>query len=203
LGLVPFWFGPVDDRRSAFVVDPRVNAADVDELLAGDEPVDAASLRDLAGADQRGLGTVEHLLATPPSERGCDYASGATALIVEEGAALTEDWTTFGPTLAPDDAQANDSLRDIVSGALRAVEMAGDEPGTPGTAARLAGARWALLGDGDDITGVAPLLADATVEQLAAEFDAADAMALERTIVTEVVSELGISVNFSDADGDG
>ena len=203
LELVPFWFGPVDDRRSVFIVDPRVNVEDVDELAAGVEPVDATSLRDLAGADQRGLGAVEHLAAGEASERACEYASGATALVVEEGAALADEWTSFGPTLAGSEEQANDSLRDIVSGALRAIEMAGEEPGTPGAAARLAGARWVLLGDGNENSGLAPLLADSTVEQLTAEFDAADAMALERTIVTEVVGELGISVNFSDADGDG
>ncbi len=203
LELAPFWFGPVDDRRSVFIVDPRTNSDDIDELVAGDEPVDATSLRDLAGADQRGLGAVGHLAVGEASDRACAYAAGAAALVVEEGAALADEWASFGPTLAGSDEQANDSLRDIVSGALRSIEMAGEEPDAPGADARLAGARWVLLGDGDQFVGLAPLLADSTVDQLTAEFDAADVMALERTIVTEVVSELGISVNFSDADGDG
>ena len=64
--------------------------------------------------------------------------------------------------------------------------------------------RWALLGDGGAVEGIAPLL-DRFDHRTTRPPSSTprDAMALERTIMTEVVSELGISVNFSDADGDG
>jgi hypothetical protein len=54
------------------------------------------------------------------------------------------------------------------------------------------------------------LLDDAVVQQLRVDFDAAIANpdtdtldAVERTVLTNVVSALGLSVQFSDADGDG
>ena len=144
------------------------------------EPVDATSLRDLAGADQRGLGAVEHLAAGERrrNERA-STPSGPPTLVVDEGAALADDWATFGPTLAGR-RRAGQRLaaRHREWSARVPSRWPARSPDTPGAEARLAGARWVLLGDGDEIAGLAPLLADATVEQLAAEFDAADAMAL-------------------------
>ena len=198
----PFWSGPVMDRRSRFAIDPTANPGTIDELVAGDQPVDATSLRDLSSASQRGLGAIEYLVTTAPTERTCAYATGAAVLVTDETAAVADEWQTFGPSLAADDETANMALRDVVSDALGALRIVKDDPEAAGNDARVAGVRWLLLGD-DVAPGLAPLLSDATVEQLIAEFDGEAVNEYERTIASSVVGELGITVNFSDADGDG
>lgn len=200
--LSPFWFGPGNDRRSMFVVDPLPNPDDVDALADGDDqPVDATSLRELTGGDQRGLGSLEVLLASPPTPRRCDYARGLVGLVSEEGDALTEAWLTYGDEVAADDESANVALRNIISQSLFAVRMAA-EPDDELADARLAGVRWALVGGGGH-DGITALLSDDTVIRLTGELDAANAAAAEITITTAVVGELGTTINFSDADGDG
>jgi predicted lipoprotein len=201
LELSPFWFGPVMSRRSRFVVDPAIVADDIDALAAGTQPVDAASLADLAGADQRGLGAIEHLTASAPDDRRCEYATGLAELIGLELAALAADWVEYGPSLAAGDAAANMALQDMVSETLFAVRTLKERPDAVGNDALAAGIRWMLLG-GDGGDGIAPLLPDDTVERLASEFDAGLPNEYERTIATDVVGALGIAVNFSDADGD-
>jgi Imelysin len=207
--LEPFWFGPAADRRSKYLIDWEIAPTEVDAIVAGSEPIDAASVRDVIGADQRGLEAVEHLFAGPVDARRCAYATAIGAVIVEEADALAAEWTTFGPTLATDDAAANDALTDIVSESLFVTSSVGDSDGGELQAHRLAGVRWVMLGDGD-VSGLAPLFGDDVVEQLTSELDAAaadpsgePAMNVQRTIETNVVSELGIPVKFSDADGDG
>jgi predicted lipoprotein len=202
LELAPFWFGPVMSRRSRFVVDPAIVADDIDALAAGIQPVDAAALADLAGADQRGLGAIEYLTAFAPDDRRCEYATGLAELIEGELAALAADWLDYGPGLAAGDAAANMALQDMVSETLFAVRTLKERPDAIGNDAIAAGIRWMLLGD-DDSDGLAPLLTGDTVEQLASEFDAGLPNEYERTIATDVVGALGIAVNFSDADGDG
>lgn len=204
--LRPFSFGPAGDRRSMFIIDPPTRAEDVDALADGDDPVDADSLRELAGADQRGLGAIDHLLAGEPTGQRCAYALGAADLVTEELAALAQDWESYGPGLSADDEGANAALRNIVSNSLFAVQMTIDEPDPELDEHRLAGVRIALIGgEGTEPPhdGISPLLSDELVEQLTAELDAGDAAALEITINTDVVGELGTTVNFSDADGDG
>jgi predicted lipoprotein len=202
LATAPFWSGPVMERRSRFSIDPTPNPGTIDELVAGDQQVDATSLRELAGAGQRGLGAIEHLIVAAPTERTCAYATGAAELVAAETAAVAADWRTFGPSLAVDEQTANMALRDMVSDAIGALRIVKATPDAPGNEARVAGVRWLLLGD--ELTpGLAPLLSDATVEQLSAEFDAGAVGEYERTIASSVVGELGITVNFSDADGDG
>ena len=51
--------------------------------------------------------------------------------------------------------------------------------------------------------GMAPLLDDQTVSSLTDEFARDDAAAAALTIAVDAVSQLGITLNFSDADGDG
>lgn len=200
--LRPFSFGPANDRRSMFVVDPQVRVEDVDALGLDGAPVDAGSLRELAGADQRGWGAVEHLVTGEPTARRCAYATGAATLVADELAALAEDWLDYGPSLGADDDAANVALRNIVSESLFAAQMVTDEPDPTLDEHRLNGIRLALLGAaGDD--GITSLLSDDLVERVTAELDAADAMAIQVTISTDIVGELGTTVNFSDADGDG
>jgi len=94
--------------------------------------------------------------------------------------------------------------------------------------ARTAGIRAALLGNSGD-GGLSPLLDHDVVEQVAAELDGIDAALdaldssledaieedpqavtsvrqameeLKKTVLTDVVGELGVAIGFSDADGD-
>ena len=223
VALSPFWFGPVMDRRSRFVIDPTARADDVAALVEADDPVDAVALRETVGADQRGLGALEVLADLADDVRGrriCSYALGNARLVAEETAALAEDWASFGPTLDDSEEVADDTLGEMVNQARFALAtlMTDEEQDT--ATARLAGIRWALIGPpgpstapGDDDgseTGIAVLLGDEVVEQLDAEFRAAETSidddtidALLTTIETNVVSTLGLSIQFSDADGDG
>ncbi|QQS24251.1 MAG: hypothetical protein IPM43_12680 [Actinomycetota bacterium] len=212
--LRPFWFGPAMDRRSRSLVDYPADAADVAELAASDTPVDPDSLRELVGADQRGLGAIEILATDDPGDRECEYLVSAATLVADETTGLAADWDQFGPTLSVDDAAANAALTDIVSETLFALPLTSSD--NPMAVGQLAGARWAMLGDdgatdnGGGARGIAPLLDASVVDQLTTEFDAHAAqpsfdteMALERTIKTNVAGDLGITVKFSDADGDG
>lgn len=202
LRLRPFSFGPANDRRSMFIIDPPAREEDVDALGEQGHAVDADSLRDLAGADQRGWGAVDHLLAGENSDRRCEYAIGAASLTAAEFALLADDWAEYGPTLASGDDQANVALRNIVSESLFAAQMVTDEPDPTFDAERLTGIRLALLGD-DTHAGLVPLLSDDVVERLTSELDTGDAGAVQITISTDIVGQLGTTVNFSDADGDG
>lgn len=216
VSLLPFWFGPVMDRRSRFVVDPTVIEREVAQLLDGTDPIDAASLRDLYGADQRGLAAIEQLVdivdGSAPTDRECDYVTASGALVAEEAAALSADWELAGPQFAGSEAAANEAIESMVNEILFGIVGLADDPDIAAAASKLAGMRWAILGDstrGDDANGISSLLDAEVVEQLVFEFDAAvgldaDAVkALEVTITTNVVSALGLSVQFSDADGDG
>ncbi len=139
--------------------------------------------------------------------RTCEFGRANAALVAEESAALAADWAVFGPTLSADDATANDALELMVNESLFAL-VALQSGQDPGGDAKLAGVRWALVGDNGD-SGIAPLLAGDVVEQLNLEFDSAQTLdgdalkAIEQTVSTNIVSALGLSVQFSDADGDG
>ena len=200
--LRPFGFGPANEQRSMFVIDPRPRFDDVDALGAQGAAVDAESLRDLAGADQRGWGTVVHLAEGDATERRCEYASGAARLTADELDALAQEWTTYGPGLSESDA-ADVALRNIVSESIFAAQMVVDEPDPAFDDHRLAGIHMAVLGDGISNPGLTPLLSDGVVERLTAALDAGDAMTVQVILTTDVVGELGTTVNFSDADGDG
>jgi predicted lipoprotein len=207
--LEPFWFGPAADRRSKYLVDWEIAPAEVDTVVNGADPIDAASVRDVIGADQRGLEAIEYLFAGPVDGRDCEYAQAIGAVISEEAEALATAWTTFGPQLAVDDAAANDALTNMVSESLFVTSSVGDGDGSELQAHRLAGVRWVMVGD-ETIAGLAPLLSPEVLELLTSDLDAAAAdpqgqpvSYVQSTIQTNVVSELGIPVMFSDADGDG
>lgn len=201
----PFWSGPVMERRAQFTIDDGVDPDGVDALLATSDPVDSASLRTTVGAKKRGLSALAYLLTGEPDERRCAYASGIADLVAEEAAAVGEAWLTYGNSSVTDDMTANDALRDIVSNADFAARqvVAGNTPELD--EALLEGARWAILGEGPDteLHGITELLDDDTIDTLTEEFDAGDAEAIDTTLATDVVGQLGLTLNFSDADGDG
>ena len=217
VSVAPFWFGPVMERRSRFVVDPTVTAEQITAILDGTDALDAASLRDLYGADQRGLEAIDQLTElvgdAVPTQRECEYAMASAGLVAEEAAALATAWADQGADFGADDDAANDAIESMVNEVLFGIVTLENDPNVEAATAELAAMRWALLGDATasttDIDGIAPLLDDEVVTQLTTEFAAAadldgDALrALETTISTNVVSALGLSVQFSDADGDG
>jgi hypothetical protein len=130
-------------------------------------------------------------------------------LVAEETQLLAADWTDYGPQQSADEAAANDALELIVNESLFALDAMRRQP-APTDAVKLAGVRWALLGDGsDESLGITELLDDDVVERLESEFTAAKTLEdgalneVGRTLTTNVVSTLGLSVQFSDADGDG
>jgi predicted lipoprotein len=217
VSVLPFWFGPVMERRSRFIIDPTVTTSDVLDILDAGDPVDAAALRELYGADQRGLAVIEELIGLAggavPERQLCEYATASAGLVAEEAAALAATWRDVGPDLAVDDEAANATIEGAVNEVLFGLVGLANDPAVHVAEAKLAGMRWTILGDPTASTGntvgMSGLLDDEVVEQLTAELDAAaglDAeaiMDLERTITTNVVSSLGLSVQFSDADGDG
>lgn len=96
------WVGPVMDRRSWAVIDWPVAEIEIDDLLADATIVlDTERIGSRIGADQRGLGAVEYLLAGAEAidngayddPRRCDYLGSLAAVMAQETALLINDWT--------------------------------------------------------------------------------------------------------------
>jgi predicted lipoprotein len=141
--LRPFRFGPLTDRRTvsdvAFMVDPdKINA-----VLAGAEPAVGPPFTNeslaAAGADVRGLATVEHLLfgRDPTDAETCAYAAAAAALVADATAEARAAWVDgvggdppFADELASPGGHYVDSqavLDDLVNGMTMSVsEMSND-----------------------------------------------------------------------------
>ncbi len=124
------WVGPAMERRSWARIDWPI-AADEIEALIIDPSVELTLdyLGTRIGADQRGLGAIEYLVAGDSSEAAialadparCAYLIGVTDVVVEETALLAADWEIgwddgdpYRTTLAADgaglDPLVNDSL---------------------------------------------------------------------------------------------
>lgn len=104
------WVGPVMDRRSWAVVRWPIAVDEIEELIADTSLVlDHDRLANRIGADQRGLGAVEHVLHTGAGgsaatsdrdvlealdgSRRCDYLRALTGVITEEASLLATGWT--------------------------------------------------------------------------------------------------------------
>ena len=105
----PVGVGPAMDRRLMSTVWYPIRPDDVDELVAGTEPITPESLDD-GSATARGLAAVERLLFEPDvSDQGlttgpaggrrCTYAAAATTLAGTASREVLGDWT--GETGAP------------------------------------------------------------------------------------------------------
>lgn len=99
----PVGVGPAMDRRLMSTVWYPVRPDDVDELVAGTDPITPESL-DAGSATTRGLAAVERLLFEPDvSDQGlatgpaggrrCTYASAATTLAGAAAREVLGDWT--------------------------------------------------------------------------------------------------------------
>jgi predicted lipoprotein len=217
-----WWMGPATDLRANALVDWPANPDDVDDLLAATDPtvIDADYLAEFVGADTRGYGAAAYVLEGAPLEaRACDFAVAATTLAASTIADVSEAWTdpAEGQPYRSELSEGDQGL-DVVVNQLLPL-LASREP--TNVAARGASIEDLLFGsDGD--SGLTPLLNDDLVTRLRAETDrllaAADlaeptdekapaeylaaAEALRATVATEVVAALGVTVTFSDADGD-
>lgn len=224
-----FWMGPVTDRRSNALVDWPAGDSDIDDLLAADEPatIDADYLAEFVGADTRGYGAAAYLLADAPIEgRACDFAVASAELSATEIEAVGAAWNE------PAEGEPyRDELADQKTGINVAVNhlivlLANNEPDF---LAERAASSEALLFGVDGKSGLAAMVDDdltarmrTEADALLAAADAADPAAgpdaapdatpdeatraaadeLRATIATEMVAELGVTVTFSDADGD-
>lgn len=97
------WVGPVMERRSWARVDWPIAPDEIEDLIV--DPSAELTLDYLGtriGADQRGLGAIEYLVAGDPSDAAtaladpdrCAYLAGVTDVVVEEAGLLAADWTT-------------------------------------------------------------------------------------------------------------
>ena len=185
-----FWVGPATDLRSNSIVDWPANAQDVDDLVAAEEPatIDVNYLAAYVGADTRGYGAVLTLLEQAPlDERQCGYANAATALAESGIDAVTAAWTD------PDDGEP---YRD---------ELADPEVGIDAVVNHL----LALLANKDaaNLEARSTSISATRDGEAAADDEPSEAALaamneLRATVATQVVAELGVTVTFSDADGD-
>ncbi|MCB1026150.1 MAG: hypothetical protein KDB24_00105 [Microthrixaceae bacterium] len=210
------WMGPVTDRRSNALIDWPAGVDDIDELLAATEPetIDAGYLAEFVGADTRGYGAARQLLADAPIEgRACDYTVAAAELAATEINEIVQAWT------GAEDRPFREELADPETGIDLAVNqlivvLAGSEPDQ--LPARATSVELVLFGD-DGGSGLTAMVDDDLTARLRTETDTmiaaaqadepdADTVAameeLRATVATELVAELGVTVTFSDADGD-
>ncbi len=100
----PWWAGPVMERRSWVYIDWPIAVDEIEALVADTSvELDFDRLAYRIGADQRGLGAVEHIfgeaddgvavLEALADSRRCQYLTGIADLIADEAALLYDDWT--------------------------------------------------------------------------------------------------------------
>jgi len=130
--------GPAMDQRlmSDLAFAPRV--ASIDKLLAGDDPVDAATMAD-RGANVRGLYSAEHALfgdgseqlATAAGARRCEYLSSVATLAEASARAVSDAWTNGSARselLAATGSAPEDALPQLLNAVTHAVKAV-DEKG--------------------------------------------------------------------------
>jgi len=223
--------GPIMERRSEAVIDWPVRVADIERLISGSAPGDITAnvIANNVGADTRGLSALDLVLSTDDvvdrlgDQRWCDYVTATTEVVAAEAHLLLDDWTVsfaegapFVDVLAED--AGNTWVGMIVNDSINVVHMLTEAPDdAPDGAANVASDRATQLdGLGEIVTAIGPLLGDELAGRLAGEVDAAQAAftdgdvdggraltgEVEATLATEVASRLGVTIGFSDADGD-
>lgn len=211
LGAVDYLLGPPGAASLDELADPRRCA-----YLAGTAEVAAAEAALLSAdwtADFEGEGPYRAVFADP-DESGLDAVVNDAVFLLES---ITD--LELGAALGEMGREADPSRIGEGPAGLGVADLTG----------RLEGLRAVLIGTDETPGGLSPLLGDDLVGRLAARFASAaaavaaieppllDAVAaspqtvsaaraaikdLQITIVTEVVSRLGVTIGFSDADGD-
>ena len=98
------WFGPVMDRRSRSVIDWwPVDPERIEKLLSERETIANGDVREFFASTQRGLGAIEYVLFDDdqavleqlgaPSGIRCQYLAALGNVIVEETAAIRDEWS--------------------------------------------------------------------------------------------------------------
>lgn len=257
------WIGPVMERRSWAVIDWPVAEDEIDELLADTSIVlDADRIGQRIGADQRGLGALEHLIDTSgdlapfDDSRRCDYLAGITEVIKAEADMVVDDWTVDfedgGPWSETIGADADANVDALVNDAVFLLEATADAElgtalgemdrdqdveaivegalglGVRELSGRMAGLRLLFVGT-PEAPGLSGLLGEDVAVRLGNQIGEAEAAlaaidgplgiavadrpaevsaaraaikTVQVTVSTEVVSRLGVTIGFSDADGD-
>lgn len=90
-----FRFGPATTERTMNVIDYPIDPAKIDKLLGEQQAFTTTSLAAL-GADQRGLGGIEHVLYRTGDldAQACSYATAATEIVADATARVLTGWTT-------------------------------------------------------------------------------------------------------------
>ncbi len=223
--------GPIMERRSEAVIDWPVRIADIERLITGSTPGDitAEVIANNVGADTRGLSALHWVFSNDGvvdrlgDQRWCDYVTSTAAVVATEAHLLLDDWTaSFADGVPFVDVLADDAgnawMGRIVNDSINVVHMLTEAPeDAVDVAADIASDRATqLAGLGEIVTAIGPLLGDELAGRVADEVDAAHAAftdgdvaggrtlagEVEATLATEVASRLGVTIGFSDADGD-
>lgn len=253
--------GPATDQRLSTSLGFLARPDEIDELLAGTDPVDPESLAS-AGGGVKGLSALETALfadesatlATTAGARRCEYATSVATIADQSAAGVLDGWTggyreELVDTMEPQDSlsmiveEVSHRLTELDDQGLRTMteaasldELTDNRQDGP-AAYRMAELRALLDGvqrlvgeDGADdprLLGIVAGRSQETADRLdAAMKDATAAMddlpdsvaeafgtddlataqeaiaALDVLMSTEVASQLGVTVGFSDADGD-
>lgn len=185
------------------------------------------------GAGSRGLAAVSWVLGdgadAAPLDVRCAYVDGAVEVVGNEVDLILGDWTdaydegppyraVFAGNVDGGDVEAQlDMTVNNIIFMLESMSTSDDAAPPADQVARIQGIRTVLAGDGADVDGLRPLLGDELADRLASELGAAidtyetgdvdagstAAQDAHKTVRTEVVSRLGVTVGFSDTDGDG
>ncbi|CAN5793332.1 hypothetical protein BH18ACT2_BH18ACT2_17390 [soil metagenome] len=218
------WMGPAMERRSAGRIDWVVDSAGIEELVAGAEELTPELVAEAVGSDNRGLRSLRSVLTRDDAadlladQRWCAYLTSTAAVVAAEGRALFEEWRSFSAELTGD--EVNDWLAMLVNDAVQTVKATTTEPSTEGDAPvedpavdRVA----QLQGVAAVMTRLGPLLCDELDQRLQdalaeamggyesgdVEQGRARAKEVERLLTADVAGKLGVTIGFSDADGDG
>lgn len=121
-----FRVGPAMKHRLMPAVDFPVDAAKIEELIIGAEPIDV-ELVGSQGSDKRGLGAVEAVLFSPETStmaatdpaRRCAYAAAAAALVRDAADRVLGEWADHRAVLL---AEPADAVGDLVNETIFTVE---------------------------------------------------------------------------------
>ena len=104
------WFGPVMDRRSRSVIDWwPVDPDRIEKLLSERDTIATGDVREFFASTQRGLGAIEYVLFDDdqavleklgaPNGIRCQYLQALGNVIVEETAAVRDEWSGASESL--------------------------------------------------------------------------------------------------------
>ncbi|HTO01800.1 MAG TPA: imelysin family protein [Microthrixaceae bacterium] len=223
--------GPIGELRSKAKIGYPISTEKLEKHLAKDASEVGLGNIDELGADLRGLGAIEYILFTPQSlsslaPQRCAFAEAAAASVNNGATELSQAWTDGYAREFKSSGQSG--IDDLVNGSLAALASVGDM--ALGPEAKNSGAAHRALADaaeelgsvravwGDAPGGIDGLVAAKSVEAAKSFTNSLDSAiaslddpegafehvkAARIALRTEVASQLGVTVSFTDSDGDG